>query len=70
MRDQQPSTSRDQAVTTFAGSNTANHTEQKFSDGEMKIDYSYRKIEGLTTSRKLKTVTWKMKRHALDVLTI
>ena len=70
MRDQQPSTSRGQVVTTFTGSNTANHTEQKFSDGEIKIGYSYRKIEGLTTSGKLKMVTWQIKRHALEVLMI
>lgn len=39
-----------------AGPKTANSTEQKFFDGEMKIGYW--NVVGLATSGKLKMVTW------------
>ena len=67
--DRRPSTSKGQAAAkTFAGPKTANRTEQKCVDGEMKIGYW--NVEGLATSGKLKMVTWQMKRHGLDVLAI
>ena len=52
----------------FAGPKTANRTEQKFVNGEMKIGYW--NVEALATRGKLKVVTWQLKRHGLDVLAI
>ena len=66
MGDWRPSTSKCQTTeTTFVSPKTANRTEQKCVDGEMKIGYW--NVEGLATSGKLRMVTWQMKRHGLCV---
>ena len=61
--DWRPSTSQGQmAETTFVSPKSANRTEDKCVDGEMKIGYW--NVEGLA---KLRMVTWQMKRHGLCV---